>query len=121
MILLTIPRIPAGPNGRGGLFRQHYQARRRDRIMWEQEILAARRADGRYVEKATTFRDVTIHQIRKRKLDPDNLYASCKHVLDALVTGGLIVDDSPGWIALRVTQETGREQRTEIRIEEKES
>lgn len=119
MLKLTIPRIPVGPNGPRGLFRMHWSARRRDRQEWTLEIAAAvRAAPGAPEFCATGFRNVTIHQVRRRRLDHDNLHASCKHVLDALVSAGLIVDDSPGWITLIVTQEAGKPNRTEITITE---
>lgn len=118
MIRLTIPRIPIGPNGPKGLFRLHWAARRKDRDAWALEIQVAMRGVPKPpLFAATGFKHVTIHQVRRRKFDHDNLTASCKHILDALVSAGLIVDDSPGWIALKVTQETGKEHRTEITIE----
>jgi Holliday junction resolvase RusA-like endonuclease len=61
---------------------------------------------------------VSISQMRKQKLDKDNLYSSCKPVLDALVYWSLIKDDSMEWIDLHVVQTIGKEKLTIVEIEE---
>jgi Holliday junction resolvase RusA-like endonuclease len=60
---------------------------------------------------------VVISQMRKRLLDPDNLVASVKPILDALVDWKLIKDDSNEWIELDVRQTTGKEPMTIIHIQ----
>lgn len=52
---------------------------------------------------------------RKALQDPDNAVASCKFLVDALVSRGWAVDDSREWLDCRVTEEIDRENtRTEI-------
>jgi len=46
-----------------------------------------------------------IHSRRTRLLDPDNTFASAKPLIDALVEIGLLPDDGPEDITLKVTQE----------------
>ena len=41
---------------------------------------------------------------RKRLLDKDNLYTGCKSLIDACVMEGLIFDDSPDYVDLKVEQ-----------------
>jgi hypothetical protein len=114
MLRLTIPDIPPGPNGRRGLFRLHWAARRRLFESWAWLVTTAlhRRPDAALKKRVS----VSIHQVRRRALDRDNLYASCKPVLDALVTNRLIFDDSERWVELTATQEVGREVKTIITI-----
>jgi Holliday junction resolvase RusA-like endonuclease len=50
-------------------------------------------------------------------MDYDNLVASCKCVLDALVDWELIADDSPDHIELTVRQEVAKTPRTDVLIE----
>ena len=60
---------------------------------------------------------VIILSRRSRLLDKDNLYAGAKPLVDALKKSGLIWDDSPRWINLKVRQviDAGNP-RTEIEI-----
>ena len=41
---------------------------------------------------------------RKRLLDPDNLVASCKFIIDGCVKAGLIPDDNPESVTLDISQ-----------------
>jgi hypothetical protein len=51
-------------------------------------------------------------------LDPDNLYARMKHVLDWLVTRGYLADDDVDTVSLEVSQEIERkDKRVEITVE----
>jgi Holliday junction resolvase RusA-like endonuclease len=61
---------------------------------------------------------VAIGQMRRRKLDPDNLHASVKNLLDALKYWKLIKDDSEEWITLSCSQVVGKEKITIVEIKE---
>jgi hypothetical protein len=60
---------------------------------------------------------VKILYITKRKQDKDNLYASMKPVLDAMVDLQLIKDDSEEWIKLVVSQKTDTKEAYKLIIE----
>lgn len=45
---------------------------------------------------------------RKAIQDPDNAVASCKYLVDAIVTRGWAVDDTREWLDCRVTEEIDR-------------
>ena len=51
---------------------------------------------------------------RKRLLDKDNLYTGCKSLLDACVMEGLVCDDNPDCIDLKVQQFKSKEEHTMI-------
>jgi hypothetical protein len=55
--------------------------------------------------------------MRKRLLDKDNLYGSCKPLVDGLKYIGLIRDDKPEWIELECRQQTGKAKQTIIVVE----
>jgi hypothetical protein len=59
---------------------------------------------------------VDVSQMRRRKLDPDNLSASCKPILDALVSWKLIRDDSEKWCEFHPAQAIGPEKITIVEI-----
>jgi len=93
----------------------HWASRKRYNDLWKTLVRAA--YDNR--NKPQTKRcSVKIVQMRRRKLDKDNLYSSCKPVLDALKYWKLIKDDSTEWIDLEVEQAIGKEKWTIIQIEE---
>ena len=121
MLKLTIPRIPPSPNGPGGYLRLHWTKRRKDKEAWKWEVMRATakvRGIGDMFKPAPSRRvKVTIHQVRARLLDRDNLWASVKHICDSIVVCGLARDDSEKWMDLSVSQETGKDHRTEITIE----
>jgi hypothetical protein len=108
--LITVHEVPKGPNARGGLFRMHWAARRKyfDKWSWLIRI----EAGAAHLCAGEMKSIVNIHQVRKRSLDTDNLYASCKPILDSLRKLGLIFDDNPKWCELKVTQEIGKSTRT---------
>jgi len=100
---LTIPALPVGPNGPKGLLRMHWARRAKYNESWKWLMLLwVVRTGQDLVERG----EIRIHQYRKRLLDIDNLYASCKPVIDAL-KGLVIVDDSPDRFSIKVTQEKG--------------
>ena len=101
---LIIPKVPPSPNI---TLRLPYWKRTELNRMWRNLVI---------VELQTTHFDVPplpfrkftilIKQFRKRLLDWDNLYASCKPVIDALERNGIIVSDSPKHLLeLKVLQE----------------
>ena len=110
---IVINDIPVSPNGPGGLLRMHWATRKRYNDMWKimvrQQITPQNPPEGKM--------SVRITQNRRRRLDPDNLVASCKPILDALVAWGLIRDDSEKYCHLEVRQTTGIYAETSIEIE----
>jgi hypothetical protein len=104
----------------------HWTKRRKYFLKWAWLVAAYAECDGHpndweRLPRASRPIDpaaVRIVQYRKRLLDIDNLYASCKPILDALVKCGLIKDDSPDHCKLSVFQMTGKNIGTEITIGE---
>lgn len=116
-IRLSIPDIPVGPNGRFGLMRMHWTKRRKYAEKWEWQVRKAMGYPG-ILEAPPDKARVTITQHRKRVMDTDNLYASCKVLLDALVNWQLLYDDSPGHCELSVKQQATKDDpHTDITIE----
>lgn len=112
---ITIPEIPRSPNGAGGLLRMNWRQREQYFKTWVYWVRSG--ITWNPDEPVKIKVQVHIHQVRIRKLDKDNLYASCKPVLDALEKLNLIFKDSEEWIELLVTQDTGRQAKTIITIE----
>jgi len=112
---LLIPEIPRSPNGPRGLFRMHWAARNRYFQRWHTLVRSAH--DNGHKPCKVKMR-VSISQMRKRKLDTDNLYASVKPILDALKYWKLIKDDAPDWCELTCSQVVGKEAVTIVVIEE---
>ena len=114
MIRIEIPRVPPSPNEKKY---RHFRAKRRLLHLWMEEFSVCA---PRGLPKDPAFPDhpdmlrrflppegkqiVRIHQLRKRELDKDNLYASVTPLANALRYVGLILDDSPQHIDLRATQ-----------------
>ena len=96
------------------LLRMCWAARNDYNNRWKMLVRAAIPAPQ---EPPAGKQSVYIAQTRRRLLDPDNLYAACKPILDALKTWGLIADDSPAHISLTVFQRVGKEKQTQIDIE----
>ncbi len=114
---IEIPAVPVGPNGPGGLFRMHWRKRKKYRVDWYWLIRSAYPSNFQIQEfSASERRLVHIHQVRKRLMDPDNLVASCKVLLDNLIALNIIRDDSSKWIDLVCTQDQGREVKTTIEV-----
>ena len=61
-------------------------------------------SQGKQPKEPLQCSQVTIISHRTRLLDPDNLVAGAKPYIDALVANGIIVDDKPGNIRLKVRQ-----------------
>lgn len=85
----VVHKNPPSPNN-VGLLRMHWAARRKLYDSWKVMVRAAagtKRVPG----------EVYIHVTRRyasNPLDPDNLYASMKYLLDAMVHHKIIDDDS---------------------------
>lgn len=71
---------------------RHWRTRMRDRDAWI--ILVRLAVRGRDLTPPAGKRAVHILAYRKRRLDSDNLSAGCKHLRDALVRCGLLIDDN---------------------------
>lgn len=118
IVTITITKLAPGPNGPKGLLNMHWRARHRLKDMWLLYVLEQR--PSRWKAATGVAVHITRHSSGK-EMDPDNLYASCKFVLDALVRGRIIVDDSPEHITLTVSHEKAKrgEGKTIISIAEK--
>jgi hypothetical protein len=57
---------------------------------------------------------------RKKLQDPDNLVGSVKPLVDAIKKAGLIYDDSPEWITLKVKQTQGKPEKIFVEVRGKE-
>ena len=111
---LVLPDVPVGLNGTKGLLRMGWRARSRYNKYWHQLVRSAAIPPGRPPKgKQMVF----VSQLRPRLLDPDNLAASCKPILDALVAWKLIKDDSAKHIILRPAQNKGKTKTTVVVIE----
>lgn len=113
VIDLNIPDVPPSLNM---LMRMHWSKRKKLIDLWHRWIWVACSQAGVRTRDPLPFAKVTVECRRKRALDPDNLYASAKPVLDGLRAHGLILDDSPSHITLTVTQSKGEPQ-TRVHIE----
>ena len=68
-------------------------------------------------KKAGQRVSIHVHSIRKRLCDPDGI--SAKAAIDALVEGGILVNDSPEFVKeVTFSQEKGTPERTIISIQE---
>lgn len=112
MIELVIPRLLPSRNVAD---KMHWSGRHRLRKLWTQEIGWAL-AQQQYRFEPLEHAQVSIERRGLRTLDPDNLTASVKPVLDSLKANRVIVDDSPKHLELTVTQTRGTPQLT-IRIQ----
>lgn len=96
IIRLVIPgRLPTLNRA----LRKHWAVRHREQRAWDLEVLAAMSPRRRPAD-ATEPRHVTIRQFRHALLDPDNLVAAVKPLLDALRHNRLLKNDSARWCAL---------------------
>ena len=80
--------LPKGPNGSHG----HWAKKARDRKMWR--ALVESKCIGKNPLRPFTVCAIEITRFCKRKLDYDNFVASCKPVVDGLIDGKIIADDS---------------------------
>lgn len=108
---LVLPDVPKSPNKRRG---EHWSRSSKYAKYWKD--LVRSQIDNSHKPCRVKMR-VNISQMRKRKLDKDNLYGSSKPCLDALVAWKLLRDDSEKWCELTVTQTIGPEKITVVEIE----
>ena len=96
------------------IIRNHWAVNRKNKQ--EYSILVRNQMRLRKVKKAIEGEKYVIMIIsyRKRLLDKDNLYTGCKSLLDACVMEGLIYDDNPDCIDLKVQQFKSKEEHTMI-------
>ena len=94
--------------------RNHWAVNRRNKQEWC--LLIRNQMRLRKVKKASENDKYTLMIIsyRKRFLDKDNLYTGCKGLIDACVMEGLIYDDNPDCVDLRVEQYKAKEYHTMI-------
>ena len=92
-IHLSIPDVPISPNGPKGYLRMHWAKRAKYNEAWAWRIRGAMGWPAVF-DQAPDMARVTIVQYRRKMLDVDNLYSSCKCLLDGLVDWELIADDS---------------------------
>lgn len=112
MITLEIPRVPESPND---LRRFHWRHRHRHDKLWKDEVwYAVLRIKPPDVPLARA--KVTIDRRSRGEMDPDNLVACVKPVVDALRHARVILNDTPAHIQLIVTQSRGVP-RTRIEVE----
>ena len=103
------------PESLNKVLRMHWAVRKRYNDKWyalvrSQIVPRRRKPKGKMV--------VFISLMRKRLLDKDNLYGSCKVIVDGIKQLDLIVDDDPKHLDLHCTQMTGKTKATIIIIEE---
>ena len=95
-----------GLNGNGGLLRMHWTRRKR----YTEAVQALVSTPRNRPEPFNCVVRVVLYRAYKaRPMDPDNLTACAKPVLDALVRARIIQDDSAKHIELEVQQKPLRE------------
>ena len=115
MTRLIIPEIPVGLNGGKGLLRMGHRARTKYNQLWKHLVREQIENSHKTPKGRQT---VYVSQMRPKLFeDSDNLHASCKPILDALVAWALIKDDSIKHIDLRPTQQKGKIKTTIVVIE----
>jgi hypothetical protein len=102
VIKLEIPRIPPSPNDLLGM---HWRYRKKNCDLWQKEVWYALITAGYSPQRIPYPRaKVCIHRQSHGELDPDNLVACVKPILDALRYAHVLVDDSSKHLELVVTQ-----------------
>ena len=82
----------------------------RGRRAWRARALATSAWREAGCPTMTSPVDVSLLVRRARRLDLDNLIASCKGAIDGLFNEAITPDDSETWVrSLRVAQETGKQ------------
>ena len=96
------------------IIRNHWAVNRRNKQ--EYCLLVRNQMRLRKIEKAKKGQKYVLMIIsyRKRLLDLDNLFTVCKSLLDACVIEGLVYDDNPDCIDLKVQQFKAKEEHTMI-------
>ena len=108
-ILEIVKRIQSGNK----IIRNHWAVNRKDKQ--EYCLLVRNQMRLRKVKKARAKKYILmIISYRKKLLDKDNLYTGCKQLIDACVEEGLIFDDSPEYVDLKVEQYKSKEDHTMV-------
>jgi hypothetical protein len=112
---LTIKGIVPGLNGKHGLIREHFRNAKKRKNLYT--ILCREQNPNKHPGK------VIIHYIGYKSvlMDWDNFSASFKHIGDALVDLGVIVDDKPSIVTQFLPQQIKSkrvDQRVEVIIED---
>jgi Holliday junction resolvase RusA-like endonuclease len=94
-LTITVAGLPPSPNRR-----MAWQARRRLVKPLVDAVVLQCRTLGLEQPLARARVQFTLIHTRGRLRDADNAQSSCKLLLDALVLGGLLVDDGPDHVAL---------------------
>lgn len=113
--VITIKGIVPGLNGKHGLIREHFRNAKKRKNLYT--ILCREQNPNKHPGK------VIIHYIGYKSvlMDWDNFSASFKHIGDALVDLGVIVDDKPSIVTQFLPQQIKSkrvDQRVEIIIED---
>jgi len=122
MLKFEIRPLPPSPNVRERLF---WTARRRLNSDFAWRVLKGVQLDERRPSRPT-YAKVTLHAARFaiQMMDRDNFIGSLKPVIDGLVACKVIPDDNPSvvWFGKmeQVRVRSKKEERLEVRIEEKE-
>lgn len=115
-LVLSIPRLLPGLNGKDGLIRQHYH----NAAKVKAQLLAQVKA-----KKSGTFGNARVRVICTRfycgaAMDFDNAAASFKHLMDAIVKAGIIADDGPEiideWTVRQIRVEKRNLQKMQVEI-----
>jgi len=118
-IELTIPELLPSLNAMAG--RGHWTAWQRQKKLWRDWVLVAKLNQAKLYGQPKYARariEIERHCVQRVK-DADNLRSGTKHLLDALVAHGIILDDSTEHIGEPKIQQIRcprAEQRTVIRI-----
>lgn len=79
----------------------HWRVRHADKQLWSTLLLYAIGGSANYRNwQATGKRKLLVERFGKRKLDPDNLIAGLKGIIDHLRALGLLVDDNDEYLEL---------------------
>jgi len=121
-VRLTIPRVPKSPNS---LLQRHWRVVQNDKNDWKQRVadllLEHRNIFGinKFNPAARACKVTIAVHSPYQEMDPDNLQAARKPILDALMHSGILYDDARQWCESTITQHksTKKEMRTEITVE----
>ena len=101
--------VPVAPLSVNRVLRMHWRRRQQYNTHVLSAVLVAKNRIGMFGRPMFDEVNLSLHVKSRRgqiAMDPDNLVASCKPFIDALVVHGIIRDDSPDVVrALTVDQE----------------
>lgn len=113
--------LPLIPKAHNSLLWAHWATKHREKQRWKEAVLELPR--GPFIQSlvwpGSPWKPQKVRMLivayKKKVQDPDNSTASCKFLVDSLVTRGWAVDDSKEWLDCRVEEEIDRRHtRTEI-------